>query len=313
MAWATYQLLDEPKRKGTGRAILTSAMAINPYNFLVTDTAQASAATPQEQIEFWRTFQTLLTAAGDKVGCKPDGLYSITVKKKVFASIAKLPVPTNKSAARKVYAFLQTEKCDAPAAMVAYQLAVKGLPALLAGTRTEYKQHLIDTRATASTANDTACKMMADTLKAVYSAIKGKKQRTQWAMSLWKQAEGREKYFGRGYRVSTDPAVAFLARPAGKRLPKETQLMQSLLDRLTAELKKSVTAQRDIKNCRTLAAKINAAAKHTKDPDQKRKWTQVMSKIITGKEKFNSQPAKKKPKLIRDPCAEAIKSLLASV
>ena len=309
MAWATYQMLDEAERKGAGRGLLASGMAINPYNFLVTEAAQTAAATPQEQIKFWKTFQTGLNSAGDKSGCKPDGLYSITVKAKVFASIAKLPVPKDKKAAREVYAFLQTENCEAPRAIVAYRQAVEGLAAMLKQTEADYKAHLKLTAAKTGDQNDKACKQMADALKAASMAIKDKKQRKQWAAKLWKQSQGREKYFGRWMRVSTDRAVAFIASQAGQRLGNETQLMQNLLDRLVEELKTSVAGKRDYKACRTLAGKIQAAAKYTKDPDQKRKWAQTLSKIITGKEKFNSQPSNKKPKLTRDPCADTIKKL----
>ncbi|MDP6542487.1 MAG: hypothetical protein QGH60_00765 [Phycisphaerae bacterium] len=312
MAHAVYQLLGEPERKGAGRTLLTSALAINPYNFVVTDAAQAAASTPTEQVDFWRTFQTLLTAAGDTAGCKPDGLYSKTVKTRVFASIAKLPVPSDKSAAKEIYTFLQTEKCDAPAAMVKYRLAAEGLAKLLTKTEAEYKKHLIDTRAAASTANDTACRKMSEAVKSTAAAIKDKKKRTQWALKLWKQSVGNEKYFGRWMRVNTDRAVSTVAGLAGKRLPKDPQLMQNLLDRLAAELKASIAGKRDHKTCRLLASKIKAAAKYTKDPAQKRKWAQAMSKIIKGKETYNSQPTKKKPRLTRDPCADEIKKLLAA-
>jgi hypothetical protein len=312
MAHVIYRLLGESERKAGGKTLLTSALAINPYNFLVTDAAQVAAATPVEQVDFWRTFQTLLTAAGVKAGCKPDGLYSKTVKTKVFASIAKLPVPNDKPAAKEIYAFLQSEKCDAPAALVKYRLAAEGLAKLLTRTEAEYKKHLIDTRAAASTANDTACRKMTEAIKSTAAAIKDKKKRTQWALGLWKQSEGREKYFGRHMRVNTDRAVSTVAGLAGKRLPKDPQLMQNLLDRLAAELKKSITGQRDIKNCRLLAAKIKAAAKYTKDPAQKRKWVQVMSKTITGRETFKPKTAKKKAKPLRDPCADTIKALLAT-
>ena len=254
----------------------------------------------------------MLTAAGDTAGCKPDGLYSKTVKTKVFASIAKLPVLNDKPAAKEIYAFLQSEKCDAPAALVKYRLAAEGLAKLLTRTEAEYKKHLIDTRAAASTANDTACRKMTEAIKSTAAAIKDKKKRTQWALGLWKQSEGREKYFGRHMRVNTDRAVSTVAGLAGKRLPKDPQLMQNLLDRLAAELKKSITGQRDIKNCRLLAAKIKAAAKYTKDPAQKRKWVQVMSKTITGRETFKPKTAKKKAKPLRDPCADTIKALLAT-
>ena len=312
MAHAIYQLIAESDKKGAGRTLLTSALAINPYNFLVTDAAQAAAATPVEQVDFWRTFQTLLTAAGDTAGCKPDGLYSKTVKTKVFASIAKLPVPTDKQTAKEIYTFLQTEKCDAPAALVKYRLAAEGLAKLLASTEAEYKKHLIDTRVVASTANDTACRQMAEAIKSTAAAITDKKKRTQWALGLWKQSEGNEKYFDRHMRVNTDRAVSTVAGLAGKRLPKDPQLMQNLLDRLAAELKASIAGKRDHKTCRLLASKIKAAAKYTKDPAQKRKWAQALSAIIKGKETFNSQPTKKKPRPTRDPCSDEIKRLLAA-
>jgi len=310
IAYDVYQLLGEAERKGAGGTLLTSGLAINPYNFLLTDAAQAAAGTPQEQIRFWRTFQTALKAASDKAGCPADGLYSKTVKKKVFASIAKLPAPKGRQAAKEVYAFLQTEKCDAPAALVTYRLAIEGLPALLASTEADYKEHLISTRAKASSENDAACKMMAAAIKATAASIKDKNQKKQWALRLWKQSEGREKYFGRWGRVATDPAVSLLAKQAGQRLPKDSQLMQSLLDRLTAELRGSVTGQRDKKRCQLLAAKIKNAAKHTKNADQKRKWVRGLSKIITGHETFKPKNARKNAKPLRDPCANTIKGLL---
>ena len=152
---------------------------------------------------------------------------------------------------------------------------------------------------------------MSDAIKATALAIPDRKNRTQWALKLLKQAEGNEKYFGRWMRASTDRAVATLASLAGKRLPKEPQLMQNLMDRLATELKASVSGTRDHKACRLLAAKITAAAKHAKDADQKSKWARRLLEIIKGKETFNSQPTRKKPKLVRDPCANAIKALTA--
>jgi len=312
MAWDVYQLLPEAERKGAGRALLTSGLELNPYSFLLADAAQAAASTPREQVQFWRTFQAALKAAGGKAGCPPDGLYSQTVKKKVFASIAKLPVPKEKRAAREIYAFLQAEHCDAPAAIVRYRLAIEGLPALLASTQAEFKKHLAATRATASSQNDTACAKMAEMLKATAAAIPDKGQRKQWAAGLLEQSEGREKYFGRWMRVATDPAVAFLARQAGRRLPDERQMVQSLLDRLAAEVKESVAGQRDIKRCRLLAARIKAAAKYAKDPGQKRKWAETLSQAIAGHETFKPKTARKHAKPLRDPCADAIKGLLAS-
>ncbi len=309
LAYDVYQLLPEAQRKGAGRALLTSGLATNPYNFLLTDAAQATADTPQEQVQFWRMFHALLRASAEKSGCPPDGLYARTVKKRVFASIARLPVPKDKQAAREIYEFLVAEKCDAPAALVAYRLALEGLPKVLAATEAAFKSHLSSTRARASSENDAACARMIEMLKATARAIGDKDRRKQWALGLLKMSEGREKYFGRWMRVATDPAVAFLARQAGKRLPDERQLMQSLLDRLADELRESVGGRREIKRCRLLAAKIKAAAKHTRDPAQKRQWAQALAQIIKGHETF---APRKGAKPIRDPCAEAVKALLAT-
>jgi len=309
MAYCVYRLLDEPDRKAHGAALLASGHSINPYNFLLTDAAQAAADTPHKQVRFWQTFRVAIQAGADKSGCPADGLYARTVRKKVFESLAQLPVPKDTRAAKDIYAFLQAEKCDAPGALVAYRLAIEGLPALLARTEADYTKHLAATRTNASQANDPACARMAAALKATAAAIKDKQLRRRWAAGLWKKAAGREMYFGRGMRVSVDPAVSLLARQAGQRMPGYTQLMQSLLDRLATELKASIAGQRDIKTCRLLAARINAAAKYTRDPAQRRQWAQQLAKIIAGHETFKPKTTRKKTKVLRDPCADAIKGL----
>jgi hypothetical protein len=73
-----------------------------------------------------------------------------------------------------------------------------------------------------------------------------------------------------------------------------------------------VAGQRDIKACRALAARIQAAGDAVKDADQKRAWAESLSKTIAGKETFTPQNARKNAKPLRDPCADAIKKLLAS-
>lgn len=311
MAYCVYRLLDEADRKGPGRKLLTSGLAINPYNFLLTDAAQAAAATAAEQIAIWRTFRAELEAVGDKAGCPVDGLYAKTVKKRLFANIAKLPTTKDKPTAKKVHDFLQAERCDAPTALVNYRLVVEGLPAVLAATEASYKEHLAATRAKASSENDAACTRMAAAIKATAACIAEKGKKKSWALGLLKMAQGREKYFGRWMRVRTDPAVALLAKQAGQRLPKDAELMQSMLDRLAAELKAAVAGQRDLKSCRRLAAKIEAAAKHTKDAEQKSKWAHQLSKIITGHETFKPKKARKNAKPLRDPCADAVNKLSA--
>ena len=312
MAYSIYRLLDESDRKSAGRAILTSGLAINPYNFLLTDAAQAAAGTPREHIRFWQTFQGAIKAAEGKPGCPIDGLYNTTVKNRMFANIATLPVPKDKKAAAEVYAFLQAEKCAVPAALAAYRLASEGLKAVLACLEVDFKAHLSSVGVGASRENDTACATMAGRIQAMARHIPDREQRRQWARTLWKHAQGHEQYFGFQLRVATDRSVLYVAKLAGQRMPEGAELMQPLLDRVTAELKASVAGDRDVKNCRLLAARIGAAAKYTKDADQKRKWLKGLSGVLAGKETFKLPTAGKKAEVVRDPCASTVKALLAS-
>ena len=313
MAYTLFRLLPESERKTHGAKLLESGLAMNPYNFLLTDAAQAAATTPQDQIRFWQTFQAALAAAKGKPGCPADGLYSKTVKDRMYAKIARLPVPKDKRARDEVYAFLQEEKCGNPATLVAYRLAIEGLPALLSSTEADFKKHLATVRARASRENDTACANMAATIKATAGCIKDKKQRVQWALALWKQAQGHEKYFGHKYRVSTNPTVPLLAKLSRQKMPPEAKLMQPLLDQVTSELKESVAGERDIKACRQLAGKIWAAGNALKDQEHKRKWLDGLSKLIAGRETFKPPSAKRKAKALRDPCADTISKLLAAL
>ena len=89
IAYCVYRLLDEPDRKAHGPTLLASGLAMNPYNVLLTDAAHAAAETPQDRMRFWRTFQAALQGGADKSGCPADGLYSKTVRAKVFPRIAK--------------------------------------------------------------------------------------------------------------------------------------------------------------------------------------------------------------------------------
>ena len=48
-----------------------------------------------------------------------------TVKDRMFKNVAELPVSQDAEAARKVFAFLQDEQCEVPAATVAYRVALE--------------------------------------------------------------------------------------------------------------------------------------------------------------------------------------------
>ncbi|MFT5497252.1 MAG: hypothetical protein ACI9TH_002658 [Kiritimatiellia bacterium] len=112
IAHAVFQLLPDEQRKSDGIKLLESGLALNPYHFLLVDAALASAATPQEQIQFWKQLNQSLTRAKGKPGCPTQGLYNTTVKNKVFARIAKMSVPKDTTAAKAVLAFLEKAKCE---------------------------------------------------------------------------------------------------------------------------------------------------------------------------------------------------------
>ena len=310
LAHAVFRRLPEAEHGTNGVKLLESGLALNPYNFLLVDAAQGTADTAREQIRFWRTFRDMLAAAEDKPGCPVDGLYPKTVKNKMFARIARLPVPEDKQAVGETLAFLEEEKCAIPSALVAYRLARDGLPALLSRTERDFADHLSVVRARASKENDTDCKAMADTIKATADRIKDRKQRREWALDLWEKGQGHAKYFGHKYRMATHPALPLLARLSGRKMAPEPELVRPLIERVAAELKASVEGRRNIKDCRALAAKIKATGNGLKDADQKREWFEGLSRVIAGKASFKPVNARKNAKPTRDPCADTIEHVL---
>jgi hypothetical protein len=312
IAYAVFRLLPEIQRPTHGVKLLESGLALTPYNFLLVDAAQNAAATPQQQIRFWKSFLATLNSAADKPGCPTEGLYNTTVKNKMFARIASLPVPENPAAIAEVLAFLEEEKCDLPAALVAYHRARDGLPALLRNTERDFVEHLNVVQTRASRQNDIDGKRTADTIKAAANCIEDRKQRQQWALGLWNQGQGHEKYFGHKYRVATHPALPLLARLSGQRMPPEPELIRPVLERVAAELEDSVTGVRNINDCRILAAKIEAVGNALKDAEQKRTWLEGLSQTIAGKEDFQPADARENAPPTRDPCADKIEQGLQS-
>ncbi|MFT5126969.1 MAG: hypothetical protein ACI8W8_000567 [Rhodothermales bacterium] len=306
MAHRLYTQLAKAKREQGGLPLLMSGLDRNPYAFLLADAAQAAAATAIGQLEYWDVFSAKLRALGDSRGCPPDGLYASTVKRKVFGSLAKLPIPEDHDIQARVFAFLKAQNCDDPKSLIRYRLACEGLPAVLAATKAEFETHLVDTRRKADAANDAACKRMESAVNHTLACIKEKDAREAWALELWKEAAGHELYVGRWDRVSTDPAVRSLARQANQKMPDVGQLTQSYLDRLSDELKASIGGKRELGRCRELSGKIEAAAKFAKDHASRSEWIEGLAAIIAGHETFKPTKGKKQQ---RDPCADVIKRL----
>lgn len=111
IAHAVFLLLPKEQQKSDGLKLLASGLDLNPYHFLLVDAAQETASTPQEQIRFWKRFLEALSSAKGKPGCPTEGLYTTTVKNRLFARIARLPVPKDEAAAREVLTFLESAEC----------------------------------------------------------------------------------------------------------------------------------------------------------------------------------------------------------
>ncbi len=123
---AVFWRLPEERRRFEGMKLLESGLARNPYHFLLIDAGLETARTPQEHLRIWEKLLEALSSADGKPGCPVDGLYNDTVKTRIFARIAKLPVPENSACVRKVLAFLEKEHCGHQATLEAYREAVKG-------------------------------------------------------------------------------------------------------------------------------------------------------------------------------------------
>lgn len=301
IAHSLYQQLSADDQEH-GLPLLLSGLSHNPYAFLVTDAALAAAPTALAQLDFWEHFRAEVERLGDSRGCEPHGLYATTVRHKVFANLARLPLPEDRADQSRVYGFLNAEDCDVPKALVRYRLACDGLPALLEQTATEFQAHLVASRLKPDAANDVACKRMEAALKSTAECLSDKQARVAWAAELLPHAKGREKYIGRWDRVSTDPAVNWLTREAKQRLPDDATLTRSLLDRLTQDLRESVRGERDLGRAKQLAASIEAVAKFAKDESIRKTWLKELADVMKGHETFGKKRRK-------DPCADLITRL----
>ena len=125
VAHAIFRLLPKDRRRTHGMKLLKSGLALNAYNFLLVDAAQDTAATPQEQILFWKSFLAALKPVAGKPGCPAEGLYNTTVKNRMFARIARLPIPKDKESVRSILSFLEKEKCSDAQTLAAYRRALK--------------------------------------------------------------------------------------------------------------------------------------------------------------------------------------------
>ncbi|MFO1520604.1 MAG: hypothetical protein U1F77_07555 [Kiritimatiellia bacterium] len=302
------QLPDEPRRR-LGPALLESGLRINPFNILLLESAQELAATPADQIRVWQVLRDALARVSTRPGCPADSLYAKTARQRLFASIARLPVPEERARREEIAAFLEAEHCDVPAATLLYRLKLGGPEDLVAHVESAVRAHLAP-REHSSLGDDAACAQMAATVQAAVALQPGRPQQKAWAGTLLDLFQGREKYLGRKNRLTTDAAVPVLAKLAGRKLPPEPALLQGLLDRLRGELQAAITTGRDAKSSRLLSDRLTAAGRAA-DPAQREAWTRALTDLLAGHETFVPAGAKKGAKPLRDPCADAIAALRA--
>ena len=129
IAHSVFNLLALERHADEGMKLLESGIAMNPYHFLIVDTAQKTANSPEGQIRFWNRFVDALGSTKGKPGCPVDGLYKETVKTKMFDRIAALPVPKDKGSAQAILSFLEDLKCEHKKALNHYRKAL-GKPLL---------------------------------------------------------------------------------------------------------------------------------------------------------------------------------------
>jgi len=302
MAYNFFRLLPDADRKAHGQQLLESGLALNPYNFLLTDAALGLATAPAAQVHVFASLQTALAATPDKPGCPVNSLYNQTVLQQVASNLARLPVPADKQAATEIYSFLQTQKCDNPQTLAIYEVAVEGLPAMLSHAQADFTAYLAARTAATSAA-------MGKRLAAAAARIPDKAQRKQWTIDRLEQMHDHEAYFGPHNAIVIDSVATLLAKLSGTALRPQSELIDPLLNQLTAALTAEVSGPRDPKSCRRLADQITAAARQITDENQKRQWAQSLSRIITGHEQFTPPNARKNVKPQRDPCADAIAAL----
>ncbi|MCP4846418.1 MAG: hypothetical protein GY899_00530 [Verrucomicrobiaceae bacterium] len=123
IAHSVFNLLPKERRAVEGLKLLEGSIAMNPYHFLIVDTAQQTASSTLGQIRFWNQFVAGLASAKGRPGCPLEGLYKQTVRNRMFERIAKLPVPKDKKSTQAVLSFLEGLKCEHQQVMNTYRKA----------------------------------------------------------------------------------------------------------------------------------------------------------------------------------------------
>ncbi|MEO5716356.1 MAG: hypothetical protein ABIT37_22945 [Luteolibacter sp.] len=301
LAYQFFNQIPAQDKIDHGTTLLESAIALNPYNLLITDAALAGIPSATDQVRVWNAFKSAIGKTG-KPGCPQDEIHIETVRNKLFAQLAKLPVPADKSDAIQIMALLRAESCRNAQTMVVYQCALDGVTATVRQTSDSFAKHLQSAR------TDKDCIYMADTLNAVAGQIADKKLRDQWALARWQELQGHETYLEKT-TVRTDTSMTALAKLAGQKPDAESKRLQPLLNTLGRDFQKHVAGVRTPATCNQFAGTIGSVARQIKDPVQSRAWIEGLGGVIRGKESY-TLPNKKQQ---ADPSAAVIAKLLQPV
>ena len=306
-AHAFYKALPATDRSAHGEVLLTCAATSNPYAFLIVEDELGGETDPARLIGFWRQLKTAL--ASGKSGCPANGLYNTTIQDKLFARLAAVTPPTDAAELAAVTNFLADEKCANQAVLTVYKRATEGLPSLLTGATAAFRAYLGTNRTLA------AGTLMADAIVSTAAQISDRKERAAWALVLWQEIQGREKFLStmgrRGSRVviTTDPSLHALARLVGRKPRPDVEQTQSLVPPLVGQMKAYVSAPREPSACNRMAAFITAtAAGFAAYPEQRAAWLDGIAGVIAGHEQFEF---KAKGKIVKqqDPCVDVIAEL----
>lgn len=194
-------------------ALLGDALAMNPWNIAALESAVACADKPESLFALRARLSEKL-AADARAGSPADSLYAKTADRLVLDRLAVLPAPAKPETLAEVRRFLETTPVPDGAVWLKYRRLDTAPGDLRAELEKAFRDQVNGDR------TPERCDKMASRLKSVADAMPNKRERAEWAGSLYAGIAGREEYRPAGARAKAkpqrDPAAELLCRLAGK-------------------------------------------------------------------------------------------------
>jgi hypothetical protein len=268
MAHRVLSLLPPDERKAHGLELIKSGLEINPYNILLTEAIADLDVVTQLRMFKWIGEKQ---AALNKPGCP----IFLRHTNDIFAkTLLTQPVPADKEACREIYAYMMENKLGKVASIARYRAAAEGISGVLAEAEESFKAHLAKPRSVKG------CQANVGILNAAAMEIKDPATRATWAKARLAEMEGLENYLVGGVRLTLDPAVPFLSKMAGVKVPPAPVLFQSFLTGLTKRVEADVTAVKPSGAVtRGLLREVLTTLTLIKDPVQKKQWREHLVKL----------------------------------